>query len=153
MACRPTTSRRACWKRQQEPRKTPAPMRNAGSATRRRSVRRWRHGENNRYYRPSTFGGAMSRFLIGIASTVLLCWAASAETNMDAANVIMPGCRAIVAERLPNSMNDAYLQGYCMGIVVAVSGFFVTCKPNGVTNGQVVRIVVKYIDERPERMH
>ena len=41
-----------------------------------------------------------------------------------------------------------------MGIVTTLGAkVFKVCKPADVTNFQMVRVVVKYIDDRPERQH
>ena len=73
-----------------------------------------------------------------------------AEQDKKSANYLMPGCR----DPLTDSQSNAYLQGFCGGLVVGI--FFMSgnkCSPRGVTNGQLYRVVVEYIDARPARMH
>jgi hypothetical protein len=77
------------------------------------------------------------------------CQAASAE-NARSANNVMQGCRAAVS----SSNKDSFLQGVCAGTVDAAATLFKgTCLPEHVTVGQTIRVVVKYIDDRPERQH
>jgi hypothetical protein len=65
----------------------------------------------------------------------------------------MPGCREFIN---PKSNAD-YRQGICGGIVRAMFFFARTrlevCTPDGANLGQAVRVVVAYIDQRPERLH
>jgi hypothetical protein len=73
-----------------------------------------------------------------------------AEQDKNSANYMMPGCRAV----LTDSTTDSYLQGFCGGLVAGI--FFMSenkCSPRGVTNGQLIRVVIQYIDARPARMH
>ena len=79
------------------------------------------------------------------------------EDNLHSANAIMPGCRAL----LSNS-NGGFAMGLCVGVVEGMiyemsvwqetSPSFV-CLPKGITIEQAVRVVVAYIEARPERMH
>ena len=63
-----------------------------------------------------------------------------------------------------NSKSDAfdtascisYIEGAVDGIVVAdrlVEDRSIFCRPKGVNNGQLVRVVVKYLEENPESLH
>jgi hypothetical protein len=78
--------------------------------------------------------------------------AAQPRQDTGSANHIMPGCRDAVS----NNLREPYLNGLCVGIVRAMFhldaslGF---CVPDRSTVGQAVRVVVAYIDQRPERMH
>ena len=88
-----------------------------------------------------------------VAAMLLGCGASFAE-DLGSANHIMVGCRSAVAGGPSKNSAEALLRGYCMGItdtLFALSG--IVCPPKGSTTGQTVRIVVKYIDERPARMH
>jgi hypothetical protein len=44
-------------------------------------------------------------------------------------------------------------QGYCVGLLEGLDYDTVQCRPREVTLGQLVRVVLTYIDSRPERMH
>jgi len=101
----------------------------------------------------------------GVALALTITAASAAE---DVAT-IMPGCRALMDDRVNTSrIFDA---GYCAGMIDAI-GFmgdalswqalalpkeirqnFCISAPLTVTIKQAVRIVVAYIDARPDRMH
>jgi hypothetical protein len=53
--------------------------------------------------------------------------------------------------------DEALMQGLCAGFVYgfgqAMAAGEHICPPKGVTTGQSVAVVVKYIEARPERMH
>jgi Rap1a immunity proteins len=74
------------------------------------------------------------------------------------ADTIMPGCRALplnteLLHRLGPKSNT-YISGYCAGVVVGLfylrTNYF--CPPPGATFGQVIQVVIAYID-KSERMH
>lgn len=74
--------------------------------------------------------------------------------DTKSANVIMPGCRHFL------STSADFGSGVCAGQVnaLAQTGRLMTqslanCVPEGVTNEQLVRVVVAYIDRIPERTH
>jgi hypothetical protein len=49
---------------------------------------------------------------------------------------------------------DAWRDGYCRGIVEGVGEKSpATCQPNDVTFGQEVRVVVKYLQDHPEKLN
>ncbi|WP_369412695.1 Rap1a/Tai family immunity protein [Neoroseomonas alba] len=60
----------------------------------------------------------------------------------------MTGCRDFIARRPVN----AYAQGLCAGKVETVASL-VACFPPEATVGQMIRVVARYIDERPARLH
>ena len=99
----------------------------------------------------------MFQFMRGItlgAGMLLGCGESFAE-DLESANYIMPGCRSFTAETLPSSAaDDAFKRGQCLGIVDTIAALTAdVCHPPGVTSGQAVSVVVKYIDDRPARMH
>ena len=98
----------------------------------------------------------MLQFLRGIAFMIvvlLLCEAAVAQDpdKLFSANQIMSGCRAIISK---NDAGTSFFQAHCLGIVEAISVVAPDlCIPPGVTTGQDIRVIVKYIDDRPARLH
>ena len=71
------------------------------------------------------------------------------------ANEIMPGCRSLIEK---NTGGYEYAAGLCIGVLQALImtrgpeiGIF--CPPDGTTRGQVLAIVVRYIDQHPQDMH
>ena len=79
--------------------------------------------------------------------------AAIARSDVDSATFIMPGCRAFLAETRTSRV-DQWKQILCSGVVgaIAYAGSRI-CSPPDVSNEQTVRVVMKYIDERPQRHH
>jgi hypothetical protein len=92
---------------------------------------------------------------------------ALSETRDDSANFVMHGCRDALSG---DSHKTAYFQaGLCTGAVMGIifagnvdcaalqKGYLTQAQgvdpPEGFTAEQATRIVVKYIDARPERMH
>ena len=81
--------------------------------------------------------------------------AATAQPEMNTANAVMPGCRAVIAQ----DKRDPFGIGRCVGLVEAtmslgssLGGGLAFCFPEGVSSAQGVRIVVQYIEGRPARM-
>jgi hypothetical protein len=87
-----------------------------------------------------------------IAVIALNCGATFGQ-DTDSANYVMPACRATLNRDLqtqvllPMSMLCA---GLVEGIHFAASG---VCHDQRVTREQVLRVVVKYIDDRPARLN
>jgi hypothetical protein len=85
------------------------------------------------------------------------------------ANEVMKGCRASVAGPTSGDATISYWRGVCVGTVhsltmmaealtLAGASKFPVCPPRrqGQTDwtiGQSVRVVAKYIDDRPNRLH
>lgn len=94
------------------------------------------------------------RTIIFVAVISIGISASDAQEKMaDAAGSVhrvMIGCRAFVAA----ADKDMFLQGLCGRMVLA---FVETdpriCPPRGSTTGQHIRVVVKYVEGRPERFH
>jgi hypothetical protein len=94
-------------------------------------------------------------FMRGIAlgATLLAtCEVSLAQEDPTTANFVMPGCREAEINR---TEANAYLRGLCVGMVSTLGAGLVPgmCRPANVTNFQMVRVVAKYIDDRPERQH
>ena len=99
----------------------------------------------------------MFQFVRGIAlvaAMLLSCGASFAEIDrLDTANFMMARCRSFIAGTQGSQHrtgDEAFYSGVCVGtvdtLVFAGNG---VCRPAGATVGQAVRIVVKYIDDRP----
>ena len=76
--------------------------------------------------------------------------AAAHAQDAESAKTIMPFCRDFIAA----SSRAALRLGRCVGVI---EGLAYTdrrvCAADGVTIGQVMRVVVQYIDSRPNRLH
>lgn len=92
---------------------------------------------------------------------------AAAQNRGEAfsANYALPGCKAlaaVLARSVAPSLETALGSGYCSGtmntlIMLSAADVLAPdkrlCFPSGVTTGQVIRVVIRYIDARPERQH
>jgi hypothetical protein len=103
----------------------------------------------------------MRTTIIGVSLVlVLLTGPAWGE---DTANEVLPGCRAFL--KPPESgWLPAFKQGICVGTIEGVIGAGIMdavrgggtdpfCIPDGVTRGQLVRVVVNFADQHPELTH
>ena len=81
-----------------------------------------------------------------------------AEVDLSSANALMPACRewamAMEGTRL---RGDPFLRGLCIGTVDGIfyvdDGICPSRKGGKISLGQVVRVVVQYVDNHPARMH
>jgi hypothetical protein len=109
-----------------------------------------------------------SGLLFGVALALAVA-TASAQENIDSANYMLPLCQGFVDRK----SSDPFEQGRCAGIIdgIAYMGFLVRAMgklplpgesmprqlclnvPEEVTVGQMVRVVIAYIEARPALMH
>ncbi|MFC7553470.1 Rap1a/Tai family immunity protein [Pseudoroseomonas wenyumeiae] len=75
---------------------------------------------------------------------------ASAQGNPNSANFLLSGCRDI-----QNPDSDAsYKEGFCSGAIWALAHSLPgVCTPQGVAIPQVGAVVVRYIEQAPQRWH
>jgi hypothetical protein len=97
----------------------------------------------------------MKRHAIGIAAALMLLGqhsAAFSQTSDFSANDVMPGCR----DTLRNGGDqDLLLMGICIGAVRTLLHFgsaLGSCAP-AASVSRTIRVIVYYIDQRPERMN
>jgi hypothetical protein len=99
----------------------------------------------------------MLHFLRGtalIAAFALNSGFAFAELDFSSGNYIMPGCRVVLEPDPPRDMDTRFLSTQCRAIVdrLIYASSSKVCPPEDARE-QSVRVVVKYIDSRPARMH
>jgi hypothetical protein len=70
---------------------------------------------------------------------------ALAEQNPYSAKYVMPGCRDYI------SLNS-FKQGWCGGLITGLAQIYRRCMPPELTQRQLARGIVQYIDARPARM-
>jgi hypothetical protein len=93
--------------------------------------------------------------LIGIgflAVAVLGADPAFVREDIYSADYVMPGCREFIGA----GSGTTHLRGYCVDLVIGVArNAYVPsiCLPREVTDEQIVRVVVRYIDSQPARLH
>lgn len=86
------------------------------------------------------------------AFSILLPAVASAEGDFNSTNWVMPGCRSF-GQGIDNPV-PGIMKGYCAGVVTGIMATHPgLCGFPGITRGQVVAVVVQYIDARPARLH
>jgi Rap1a immunity proteins len=115
-----------------------------------------------------------SGLLLGMAFaiTVAAAPAVAAEENISA-NYILPGCKHVPAMASTTPRLDLatlnFKAAFCLGQVSAIAVVVPIvdapivvgplsrdhnwCIPDSVTRGQMVQVVVRWIEERPKRMH
>lgn len=75
-----------------------------------------------------------------------------AAQDISSAGVVVEGCRDFIARS--GSLSSAYIRGLCAGKVEAVAVFASgICFPSEATVGQMIRVVTRYIDQHPARLH
>ena len=100
---------------------------------------------------------------ISIAVAGLLCLngGAVAQPKDTSANSVFPGCKAYAGGLAINAQSPlTHAANYCSGVVhgLAYVGKIVpaeyqSCAPPTSDRRELARVVVKYIEERPQRMH
>jgi hypothetical protein len=87
-----------------------------------------------------------------IAILLALMAPAHAAEDLDSANYFLPGCKAMIAsDGNATQQRATYCLAFVDGLVFRRSSRF--CVPTHVTLGQILRVVVKYVDALPERHH
>jgi hypothetical protein len=94
----------------------------------------------------------MRKLILAIAVSLSLTGVSGhAQEDANSANWIMVGCRLAIAN---GATDHPYRQGVCKGAVAAIASVAPgVCVPHGATNDQAMRVVVKNIDNHPERLN
>jgi hypothetical protein len=99
----------------------------------------------------------MRAFIIGLSLVLALTQVGLAEQDLDSANYLLPACKHLVRAKTAQSETTLVMaedEGICMGIIDGIDEAAEdVCIPAGVLRRQKVLVVIKYIDERPQRMH
>jgi Rap1a immunity proteins len=92
-----------------------------------------------------TLGGVV------LIATLMLCLqgVALAEQNPYSATYVMPGCRAFMKGGSLNS----FKQGWCSGLITGLAQMHRRCMPPQLTQRQLARGIVQYVNAHPARMH
>ena len=97
-----------------------------------------------------------NKIVVALALSALLTGTGAWGQTQDwtSANYILPGCRAYVANSIP--LDQLANSTTCRATVATLAyvdrelGF---CVPDSVTDAQLMRVVITYIDSIPGRMH
>jgi hypothetical protein len=92
-----------------------------------------------------------------LALVMALTVPALAQSDPSAnTNNMLPHCRNWI-DRVPTKPADTALAGICAGTVGAALHYsthleaaYKSCPPKGVTNGQAIEVVVRYLEAHPE---
>jgi hypothetical protein len=101
--------------------------------------------------------------MLGVLAATVLVGDADAQGAYEStsANDVVPMCKKYLTPRVgEDTLRTAWGQGVCHGIISSqlyvgesLPPHLSSCPPNGVTIGQTVRVVLAYIERRPQRMH
>ena len=91
-----------------------------------------------------------------------LARAEAQQADTNSANYLLPACKNFLAsgDSRP-TYTSAFYQGVCVGAVDTLhllirtlpETHFKACPPTQVTTGQELRVIIAYIEARPQRMH
>jgi Rap1a immunity proteins len=93
----------------------------------------------------------MTKTSLALAILLALTVPVSAQSS---ANDMLSGCKGLIGDKTPplrEALRQGRCAGYVAGLVYARSVFL--CVPESATPEQGVRVVIRYIEARPERMH
>lgn len=79
-----------------------------------------------------------------------------AQATPDSGNTLLQACKVFTNRSKWSSNSEAASTGQCLGVIGTVLSFrsqFGICVPAGGNTGQAMRIVVKYMDENPDKTH
>jgi hypothetical protein len=96
--------------------------------------------------------------------TVVVCGAlmalgmATAEgaQSFHSADAMLPGSKLLVAGAMGKDLSEAYDVGFCAGTVSAIVSLtrgYDMCPSSSVTQGQILQVVIRYVEARPQRVH
>jgi Rap1a immunity proteins len=78
---------------------------------------------------------------------------ADKAADVWAGNTLLEPCRALLD---PANTRGNFSEGMCEGVIASISFWFsgnVFCAPAGATHQQLDRVIVRYMDQQPERLH
>ena len=90
------------------------------------------------------------RGVVLIVALMLSGGAAAAAEDSYSAQYLIEACRNQAYEK---ATGDIFKKGMCLGTVRTLWNRGSGCSPKSVTVGQVIKVVVAYIDQRPTRLH
>src|ERR1700694_821959 len=102
--------------------------------------------------------GDSMKYILAAVALMLFAIPARAEVNTSDGNYLLGSCQ-IVIRNVDNPDNhqdkyEAWRDGYCRGIVRGVSAASsLICPQDGVTSGQEIRVVLKFLQDHPEKLN
>ena len=91
-----------------------------------------------------------------LAMIAALATTAAAAADTSSANFMLPACKSLLARHVV----EDFQQGHCAGLIEGLA-FLArratpphrSCRPAGVTTGQVATTIVRWLKQRPRRWH
>ena len=106
---------------------------------------------------------AAAALVLGLLVAAPLAQKADAQSDQKSANFYVPRCQKFVSVSgnvQQHTREDAFEIGLCGGLIAGLSYTVESlppqgraCPPSTATNTQMVRVVLAYIERRPQRMH
>jgi hypothetical protein len=101
-----------------------------------------------------------TRLVLALLAAALFSQDADAESDKRSANYLVPECQKFIALSEGDTFISGLNQGRCVGIIHGISYLSEylppdvrSCPPKGATAAQTIRVVLAYIERRPQRMH
>jgi len=94
--------------------------------------------------------------ICGALMALTVTTAAAAEKDMSSANFFLPHCKVSLD---PKARDYSFVSGVCAGSVSGLVFALATltpgtlCIPAAANTSQMVRVVIRYVETRPQRMH
>lgn len=96
--------------------------------------------------------------LAGLLGLPIMARAQSTTMFTNSGNYFLPGCKSLT---LRSSFSDDQLEnfkaGQCLGAIMVLQshliGYGAACMPSSIPLRQVVRVVVKYMEDHPAQLH
>lgn len=85
----------------------------------------------------------------------LLSSKALGDSDVNSGNYFLPGCQAFIATNFNSS--TPFRAGECLGVIRAITYNLTSnsliCIPSTVTMGQIVRVIVRNLENNPAHLH
>jgi hypothetical protein len=92
----------------------------------------------------------MRAIAIGAFMALGVTAAGAVERETTSANYWLPGCKAVLSSSTRNTFDAAHCMGFVEGLAYLLNAAAGTCKPVEVTVEQATRVIVRYIEARPQ---
>ena len=101
----------------------------------------------------SRFKVAQHRWPLHSLVSVALLVPALASAEFKTGQQIQSGLQDWYSKPSNDIVNAAVSFGYVLGVYDALTGVTMFCPPNNVSQGQVVQVVLKFLNQNPEKLH
>ena len=99
------------------------------------------------------FNQLLVGMILAVVGVAPFSRATMAQVEVSKASYSLPGCRAFLGH---NNSVSPIIQGFCLGTISGVSIIeqerAIVCSPKDVLLIEMVRLVVLFVEQRPERM-